>query len=170
MSTVATKTGDGGNTDTPQGRAYKASLFPSVVGTLDELNAAIGIAMVDLWHRPTVQMLETAQFNLLSIGASLWDSKTRVVKGDLSILDVFITDYESNPGGFIIPEGRQAAPLHMARAICRRAERTLWAYKDKLDREIDPLLIRYLNRLSDALYVAALCVTPAAPRMWYDVD
>jgi len=169
MNTIATKTGDGGNTDTPQGRAPKHSLFPSVVGTLDELNAAIGVALTDMWDMPSVTILESVQFNLLSLGATLWDEKKRITKADLDMLDHFITSYETNPGGFIIPEGRQAAPAHMARAICRRAERTLWAYKENINSTIDPLLIRYLNRLSDVLYVVALRLTPDAPRRWFDV-
>jgi len=167
MSSVATKTGDGGKTDTPMGRQSKGSEFPEMVGTLDELTAAIAVAGVDLWDLPIKEMFQTAQHNLLSIGASLWDGKKRVKNADIELLDKFIADHETNPGGFIIPEGRESAPIHMARAICRRAERRIWNLQ-----ELDTWSItyaQYLNRLSDALYVAALKVGPSMPMMWSDV-
>ena len=139
------------------GETTKDSLVVQAYGAVDELNAAVGIA-----HRyaeePDVQdMLRDAQRNLFSIGAELAGDKPRVADGDIAAVEALIrTCHAKLPPlrRFILPGGSLGASmLHLARTICRRAERNVV----RLSREqpVSGSVLKYLNRLSDLLFVLA---------------
>jgi cob(I)alamin adenosyltransferase len=154
---IATKTGDGGKTDAPGMRVSKNDPFVQLVGTLDELNATIGVACREEVYEAYTVPADAVQHRLLDIGAELYTGKELLSKADLGILDDFMAREEQPVRGFVIPEGR-GAYWHLARAVCRRAERAMVDYElmgMDLQYRPRPLLKQYLNRLSDVLYVMA---------------
>jgi len=162
---VCTKTGDSGMTDGPSGRVLKDSAFCEVVGTLDELNAAIGMAVGDLFNLEVGKHLIAIQNQLLDIGAQLYTGKVYINDGDVQYLERLIDQYEEPLEGFIIPEGRTSGTLHLARAIARRVERQMLAATGP-GVQIDHDTLKYINRLSDVLYILAIHIGPVKPRYW----
>ena len=167
---VYTRTGDEGQTGLFGGpRVAKDDPRLEAYGTVDELNSAIGIASATLGHEDLVGWLQIVQSDLFDIGGELAtpDVEERVRKGqvvgprvndeDVTKLEGWIDamDTEIEPlTRFILPGGTPAsAHLHLARTICRRAERRVLT----LTREapVAPTVIRYLNRLSDCLFTMA---------------
>lgn len=162
---ITTKTGDRGMTDGPLGlRTDKDDAFCEMVGTLDELNAILGKAAFELFSVPITSSVIDIQERLLDIGAELYTGDPIISDGDVDYLDAVIQRYETPLKGFIIPSGGASGTLHTARAIARRAERRAVTLNKLQD--VRPVVIQYLNRLSDALYVLALHVGPAVPRYW----
>ncbi|GAC1513976.1 MAG: cob(I)yrinic acid a,c-diamide adenosyltransferase [Gemmatimonadaceae bacterium] len=165
---IYTKTGDTGSTGLfGGGRVQKDDLRVEAYGDVDELNAAIGMARA-LELMPRVdEVLVPLQRDLFSIGALLATpepdkmrdqlAKARIDDGRIAQLERAIDagERELEPlTAFILPGGTsKAAALHVARTVCRRAERRAVA----LDRTtpLPPLVIVYLNRLSDLLFVLA---------------
>jgi cob(I)alamin adenosyltransferase len=162
---IYTRTGDDGTTGLlGPGRVSKADARIEAYGTVDELNAAIGaVRALDTEHW-LESGLASVQANLFQIGAELAAEEASA----LSKLDpIRDTDVESLEGWidrleadlpalkrFILPGGTAlAASLHVARTVCRRAERRVVALS--LAHSIEPRLVRYLNRLADALFVLA---------------
>jgi cob(I)alamin adenosyltransferase len=160
---IYTKTGDNGDTSLLGGqRVPKSSLRIETFGTVDELNSQIGIVRA---LKPTLEiddLLGQIQAQLFCLGADLAgpsdDKKTstdRIQNNDIIILEKSIDRFEEQLqtlGSFILPGGSLAgAHLHMARAVCRRAERLV----DSLVRKekTGNLQLVYLNRLSDLLFV-----------------
>lgn len=162
---VVTKTGDGGMTDGNGGRIMKASPFTELVGTLDELTAQLAISKFLIFSVDIATIIETVQQHLLSMGASLYDGKDRITPDHINKLEVWVGQYERNPGGFVVPEGSASGHLHLARAICRRAERVAWGSVGP-GSNISEDMLKYLNRLSDLLYVLALNQGSELPTMW----
>ena len=163
---VYTRRGDKGETDLAGGgRVSKDALRVEAYGAVDELNAALGLAVVDA-SSELLPPLEKIQHDLFEIGTVLAtspESRSSVLAAagvsddDVDALEKSIDDAEADLPplqNFILPGGcRVAAALHMARTVCRRAERRVVA----LDRE-EPLsgpTLRYLNRLSDLLFTWA---------------
>ena len=160
MTNIYTKTGDKGMSSLYDGkRLSKGNEIFDALGDVDELNAAIGIA---IWNQRNTagvvnSQLEYIQNTLLHVGASLATPSDGVKKdtvkfnnGETEILEKWIDEHtEKLPKlrEFILPRHQ----LHMARAVCRRAERNIV----KLGYAADPELIRYMNRLSDYLFTAA---------------
>lgn len=179
-NSITTKTGDNGTTHGPSGlRVPKNDSFVELVGVLDELNAQIGFADSVLEDeadtckdfsrseeiRHVAQYLPSIQHDLLNIGAELYTGNVIITKWDVKRLENIIEENEENPGGFIIPRGRAATAIHVAKAVARRAERIAVSCSTPSNNVTDQIL-KYLNRLSDTLYVIALTVAEKPHIMW----
>ena len=162
---IYTKTGDTGETSLFGGkRVPKSSLRIDAYGTVDELNAQLGVVRSLQPSAAVDTILEKIQNQLFLLGADLAapfgsapaDTK-RIQQNEIQFLEDTIDrlDAQLEPlKSFILPGGSHAgAQLHIARTVCRRAER----FVDALGRkeEIDKLPLIYLNRLADLLFVAA---------------
>ena len=159
LSKIYTRTGDDGSTGLGDGsRVAKDSARVTAYGTVDEANSAIGVVLACEVPAPVREVLVAVQHQLFDLGgelcipghAAIFDTDIArleahldVFNADLPVLKEFIL-----PGG-----GRAAAACHLARTVCRRAERGIVG----LGREapVNPELVRYVNRLSDYLFVAA---------------
>jgi len=162
---IYTKTGDDGTTGLfGGGRVKKASARVEAYGTVDELNAAVGLARAYGLEKATEAVLEQVQVDLFCLGAELACVPGKEVKlsmkaiddGDSVRLEKAIDASEAQLApltSFVLPGGSlQAASLHVARTVCRRAERAVLAISDV---PLRPELIVYLNRLSDLLFSLA---------------
>lgn len=164
---IYTRRGDRGETDLFGGsRVTKDDLRVRAYGEVDELNAAVGAGAAASAHEDLRQTLRVAQSALFGLGAYLAtpDARHRDKAGiagagaeDVSELEAAIDRFEAELeplASFILPGGTPAAAaLHLARTVCRRAERALVA----LHREqpLDDAALGYVNRLSDLLFVLA---------------
>ena len=151
-----TKTGDQGTSSTLSGRFAKDHSLFEVVGTLDELNATLGLVAV-IAETATKKELLLIQNLLLVIGAVVSGSHhVKLKPNHVTFLEKRIDFYQSHSGkqwltSFILPGGIEvAARLDLARTICRRLERLVVTLSQ--NQKIDPLILKYLNRLSDYLY------------------
>ncbi len=168
-SKLYTRTGDRGDTALFGGRRVPKD-HPRVeaYGTIDELNAALGVAATAIRQRKLVAAIQTIQNELFNIGAELASDPTgrgRKKKGTVVRLDPakaewlesLIDEYDARVPTlrtFILPAGSTAAAaLHLARTVCRRAERTVVTLAR--DEPVSPAIIVYLNRLCDLLFVLA---------------
>ncbi len=160
---IYTKTGDAGTTAIWGGkRVAKDSLRVQAYGTVDECNAAIGVARACEIDPELSQLLAEIQAMLFVVGADLTAIEDapnipRVQPNDVATLEQLIDQLEAGLEPlrqFILPGGGLAAAhLHLARTICRRAERAVVALA--YDEPVNPQVAVYLNRLSDALFVLA---------------
>ena len=170
LNKIYTRTGDDGTTALGTGeRRKKYDLRISAYGTLDEVNAVIGIARLHTANDPALDAaLSRIQNDLFDVGADLCTpGKGRGPGGArLTVTAVQVTWLESEIDGlnadiallksFILPGGGPAAAyLHLARTVCRRAERLIAELADKADESVTPEVLKYVNRLSDYLFVAA---------------
>ena len=163
---IYTKTGDGGETGLPGGtRVEKRSALPEACGAVDELNSCIGVARVEALPQDLDAILESIQHRLLAAGAELADVEgissgcRQIGPEQVETLEAVIDRHqEALPllESFVVPGGtRVSAALHHARTVCRRAERRVVALHRDGQRKVSPVLIKYLNRLSDMLFVFA---------------
>ena len=160
ITKVTTKTGDKGKTALGDGsRVKKDSLRIHCLGSIDELNSSIGLASVMLPVKPIID-LKSVQNDLLNIGAeiSMPDSKKKFLNKDrILYLEKEIESINKDLPPleeFILPGGNDlCSRVHMARSICRRAERDLVSLNSK--EQISPEVLKYINRLSDYLFVVA---------------
>ncbi|HEX6242564.1 MAG TPA: cob(I)yrinic acid a,c-diamide adenosyltransferase, partial [Polyangiales bacterium] len=160
---IYTKTGDQGDTGLFGGaRVSKASLRVEAYGEVDELNSVLGMVRAEAGFDSAVsELLEAVQSQLFNLGAELAtapDSKAAlgiplVSEQEIGALEQGIDRAEAELSPlktFVLPGGsRAAAALHLARTVCRRAERTL--VELAASENVRPECLRYLNRLSDAL-------------------
>ncbi|MFP4052987.1 MAG: cob(I)yrinic acid a,c-diamide adenosyltransferase [Phycisphaerae bacterium] len=163
---IYTKTGDDGNTMRPdQSVVRKTDPFAEAVGTVDELNAHLGLAIAAADACPPVaESLTDVQEHLLGVGAILATAGTGKqpfsgINGkDIASLEKAIDAHWSSLPPlrhFILPGGCElAARLHVARTVARRAERRVVGMTDA-GTNLDPAVLKYLNRLSDLLFVLA---------------
>lgn len=159
---IYTKTGDKGQTSLYDGtRVDKDSIRVESYGTIDELNSYIGLC-IHYINEDEKKVLFNIQRDLFYIGSELATKNTEklnkvVTDNDIKNLENVIDKYMGEAKGidsFIIPGTSLAsAHLHIARTICRRAERIIISLS-KIE-EVNPMLIKYINRLSDALYAIA---------------
>ncbi len=160
ITKVTTKTGDKGKTALGDGsRVKKDSLRVHCLGSIDELNSSIGLASVMLPVKPIID-LKSVQNDLLNIGAeiSMPDAKKKFLNKDrILFLEKEIESINKDLPPleeFILPGGNDlCSRVHMARSICRRAERDLVSLNSK--EQISPEVLKYINRLSDYLFVVA---------------
>lgn len=165
LNRIYTKTGDKGETALGDGsRLPKHALRISAYGTVDEANAAIGLVRLHT-HGQTDAMLARIQNDLFDLGADLCvPETTKRNEGRLRIVDAQVERLESEIDAmnaelkpltsFILPGGSAAAAhLHLARTIVRRAERLMTELAEH--EAVNPAAIKYANRLSDHLFVAA---------------
>ena len=165
---IYTKTGDSGDTGLfGGGRVPKDDPRVSAYGDLDELNSAIGAARAALPHATFDPLLEQIQRDLFSIGGHLATPDPEKVRAALAKADlgdervrameeaIDAADLELPPlKAFVLPGGTQgSAALHIARTVCRRAERSVVGLARVAD--VPPLFVIYLNRLSDLLFTLA---------------
>jgi len=169
---IYTKTGDRGDTGLFGGtRVSKADPRVAAYGDVDELNASLGLAramLVAADDQELAGMLERIQRDLFALGARLADPghkiadrvmKAAVTAADITRLEEWIDALESvlpPLRRFILAGGSQAgAALHLARTICRRAERAMVGLLAGDADAVEPELLIYVNRLSDLLFVMA---------------
>jgi cob(I)alamin adenosyltransferase len=169
---IYTKTGDKGETSLFTGkRVPKNNHFIEALGTVDECNSTLGIAISLMQEnkdlKKTQEQLEIIQHTLFDVGAAIATprteassrkiAKTRFDEEDITILETWIDEMESELPtlhAFILPGGHPCgATLHLARSICRRAERTIVPLN--LQEDVSDNIAIYLNRLSDYLFVAS---------------
>jgi cob(I)alamin adenosyltransferase len=165
LTKIYTKTGDKGDTALVGGkRTSKDSPRIWAYGTVDELNSAIGLARAFNSDRKLDAILARIQNELFNLGAELAtlpedfrDGMPRIGKKNIDALEKLMDELNAELGPlkeFILPGGsKTGAALHLARTICRRAER--FCVRLACDEQIGEFVIPYLNRLSDALFVLA---------------
>lgn len=168
LNRIYTRTGDDGTTALGDGeRRKKSDLRIAAYGTVDELNAAIGLARLHTEHEVDA-MLARIQNDLFDLGADLASPGTGKGPGGarLTVTDAQAARLEQEIDrlnaelqplrSFVLPGGTPAAAyLHLARTVCRRAERLMVGLADKPGESVSPAAMRYMNRLSDFLFVAA---------------
>ena len=166
-STIYTRGVDSGETSLFGGnRVQKNSLRIACIGTTDELNASLGVAVSNLKESDLIEVIEAVQNKLFEVGAELANPNKHQTKAvntfELGQEDVLnIEKTIDNLDGelpelknFVLPSGSIAATqLHLSRAVCRRLERLL--VKLSKQEEVNPILIKYINRLSDLLFILA---------------
>jgi cob(I)alamin adenosyltransferase len=179
LNRIYTRTGDNGTTGLVTGeRRPKHDLRIDAFGTVDETNACIGLARLHAGNEAEVDaMLARIQNDLFDLGADLAtpeegkplpyeplrisDAQVERLEREIDRLNEHLSPLKS----FVLPGGSEAAAnLHLARTICRRAERLVVALNDKPDEIISAAAIKYLNRLSDFLFVAARYVNDRGAR------
>jgi cob(I)alamin adenosyltransferase len=175
MANIYTRTGDTGETALfGGGRVGKDDLRIQVIGTVDELNAALGVVRAEIARSGTAPaefdpLLAQLQHQLFDVGAELAAPRPKqpggfmVSDSHVKAMEVAIDrcDAQLEPlRAFILPGGvPAAAQLHVARGVCRRAERRLVELNNR--EPVRGELLRYLNRLSDLLFVLARAVNRA---------
>jgi cob(I)alamin adenosyltransferase len=166
---IYTKTGDSGETSLfDRTRVLKSDARVDAYGEVDELNACLGLARAASVDIEIAAEIDTLQKDLFALGARLADPSTKIAarvtkaaitKGHVERLEGTIDRLEGELPPlqrFVLPGGCVGgAALHLARTVCRRAERRVVALGS---REAEPLLLVYLNRLSDLLFVMARAV------------
>jgi cob(I)alamin adenosyltransferase len=161
LTRIYTRGGDRGETSLGNGdRVPKHALRVEAYGTVDEANAAIGLARLDVTGEVD-QMLSRIQNDLFDLGADLCrpgdpaDGKLRVAQAQVDRLEAEIDRLNADLAplnSFVLPGGtRAAAYLHLARTITRRAERLTTELS--VTEAVNPAAVKYLNRLSDHLFV-----------------
>jgi len=170
LNRIYTRSGDDGSTALGSGeRRAKYDLRVAAYGTVDEVNAAIGIARRHAATDPELDaMLARIQNDLFDVGADLClpdkgrgpgGARLDVTEAQVEWLERQIDrlNTELKPlRSFVLPGGSAAAAdLHLARTVCRRAERLIAELKDKPGESVTPAVLKYVNRLSDFLFVAA---------------
>ncbi|MGO9513750.1 MAG: cob(I)yrinic acid a,c-diamide adenosyltransferase [Steroidobacteraceae bacterium] len=160
LSKIYTRTGDDGSTGLGDGaRVLKDSLRVEAFGTVDEANSAIGVVLaVAALPAPVRRCLTDVQHDLFDLGGELCIPGHRMIMPDhVERLEAELDGFnEALPPlkEFILPGGGPAAAAcHVARAVCRRAERRCWSLARV--EEVAPEALKYLNRLSDLLFVLA---------------
>lgn len=182
---IYTKTGDAGKTSLIGGtKVAKSHIRIESYGTVDELNSYIGLVNDYIQHSHTNSILNEIQDRLFTIGSSLAcdpDRETKLKIPDLKEEDILLLENEIDKmnevlpelKSFILPNGHIAvSTAHIARCVCRRAERICVAMQED-NMYIEPIVIKYLNRLSDYLFTIArfashlfnVAETPWKPRV-----
>ncbi|MGY5811970.1 cob(I)yrinic acid a,c-diamide adenosyltransferase [Rhizobium sp. LEGMi198b] len=170
LNKIYTKTGDDGTTGLVAGpRRLKHDLRVEAYGTIDETNSIIGVARLHTADMPELDaMLMRIQNDLFDLGADLSTPETdeplsyeplRIIDGQVQRIeqDIDALNAGLQPlSSFILPAGSPAsAHLHLARTVARRAERLMVALSRSEGERVSPAALKYINRLSDFLFVAA---------------
>jgi cob(I)alamin adenosyltransferase len=161
LSKIYTRTGDKGSTGLGDGtRVAKDSLRVQAMGDVDELNSIIGIMQTEAMEANIHAALETIQHDLFDMGGELCMPGYAMIKPErVAALEIQLDAWNETLSPlkeFILPGGsRAAAYCHLARTVCRRAERTMTALNAQ--EGITEISLQYINRLSDLLFV--LCRT-----------
>jgi cob(I)alamin adenosyltransferase len=171
LTRIYTRGGDRGETSLGDGsRVSKLDPLLRAYGAVDELNSVIGWAHADAPD----QRLTRVQNELFDLGADLSvpyqpdDSKLRVAQAQVDALERDCDEVNAalEPlKSFVLPGGNEtAARLHVARAVCRRVEREVLAVSH--ERELNPVALVYLNRLSDLLFILARAANAGDEVLW----
>ena len=178
LTRIYTRGGDQGETSLGDGtRVKKQSLRVDAYGTVDETNAAIGLARIHATGEAALDMLARIQHDLFDLGADLCTpesgqhgqqalriipAQTERLEREIDAMNASLPPLDS----FILPGGTPlAAALHLARTIARRAERLVAALAEA--EPVNPDALKYLNRLSDHLFVLSRAANvPAGDILW----
>ena len=169
LNRIYTRTGDKGTTALAAGgRRPKHDLRIEAYGTVDETNACIGLVRLHTSGHEIDPMLGRIQNDLFDLGADLATVETdkplpyeplRISQAQVDRLEQEIDRLNGELSvlrSFVLPGGTPAAAaLHLARTICRRAERHVVELMERPDEKVSPEAVKYLNRLSDFLFVAS---------------
>jgi cob(I)alamin adenosyltransferase len=170
LNRIYTRSGDDGTTALGTGeRRKKYDLRIEAYGTLDEVNAVIGVARLHVPDKAFDAVLGRIQNDLFDVEADLCmpseqgkgpggarlavtDAQVTWIEGEIDRINAALAPLKS----FILPGGSPAAAyLHLARTVCRRAERIMVALNDQPGETVTPAALKYVNRLSDFLFVAS---------------
>ena len=166
LSKIYTKTGDDGTTGLGDGtRTPKDSARVAAYGTVDELNSTIGIVLAQDVPATVRETLTQVQHDLFDLGGELCiPGMAMIHDADVARLETTLDRFNANLPAlkdFILPGGGMAAACcHLARTVCRRAERRVVTLSHS--ESVRPETIRYLNRLSDLLFVLARVLARAS--------
>jgi len=171
LSKITTRTGDDGNTGLADNtRVGKDHPRIEAMGEVDELNSHIGLLLTETLPDEIRVLLTQVQQNLFNFGGELAMPGFKGITEDkVALLDEAIARYNAELAPlkeFVLPGGTRAAALaHVCRTVCRRAERRLIALGKS--ESVPPLLMQYLNRLSDLLFVLARMLNHGnEPDLW----
>jgi cob(I)alamin adenosyltransferase len=164
LTKIYTRGGDKGETSLGDGsRVPKLDPRVGAYGAVDELNAQIGVALAGGVPNALREPLERVQNELFDLGADLSvpyaeeDDRLRIEQGQIDALERLCDRFNADLPelkSFVLPGGTEvAARLHVARTVCRRAERVVLAAAAEM--RVNPLATAYLNRLSDLLFILA---------------
>lgn len=169
LNRIYTRSGDDGTTALGSGeRRKKYDLRIEAYGTLDEVNAVVGVVRLATAGTPLDQVLARIQNDLFDVEADLCmpaggkgpggarltvtDAQVEWLEQEIDRLNADLTPLRS----FVLPGGSEAsAYLHLARTVCRRGERLMAELNDKPGEGVTPAALKYVNRLSDFLFVAS---------------
>jgi cob(I)alamin adenosyltransferase len=170
LTRIYTRGGDAGETSLGDGsRVSKLDLRVAAYGTVDELNATLGVLLAGECPTEIREVLARVQNELFDLGADLsvpleQEGRLRTTQEQVDELENDCDRFNAELPelkSFVLPGGTQAAAqLHVARTVCRRAEREALAASTK--HELDPLVLVYLNRLSDLLFILARAANTSA--------
>lgn len=159
LSKIYTRTGDDGSTGLGDGtRVMKDSARVNAYGTVDELNSVLGMVLAECSNEGISTLLTRVQHELFDLGGELCvPGFTLVFEADITRLEQDLDRYNDDLPAlkdFILPAGGRAASVcHLARTVARRAEREVLTLSRT--ETVAPAVIKYLNRLSDLLFVLA---------------
>ena len=176
LNRIYTRTGDTGTTALAAGgRRPKYDLRIEAYGTVDETNACLGLVRLHTSGDPLDAVLSRIQNDLFDLGSDLATVETgkplpyaplRITQGQVDRLEHEIDDMNAHLStlrSFVLPGGTAAAAaLHLARTVCRRAERRAVDCGE----ELNPECVRYLNRLSDLLFILARAANDGDEPLW----
>jgi cob(I)alamin adenosyltransferase len=180
LTRIYTRTGDDGTTALGDlSRVRKTDARIAAFADVDEANSAIGVALaLGALPEDLVAILRQIQNDLFDVGADLctpaserlnWTPQ-RVAEEQVARLEGWCDEYNERLtalNSFILPGGTAgAALLHSARAVTRRAERMTWALLDAEPERTNATPVRYLNRLSDLLFILARTANPGGDVLW----
>lgn len=171
-ATIYTGTGDNGATSLIGGsRVAKDDIRVQAYGTIDELNAHLGLLSVTLNDEHTKLFIEHIEHNMLTIGCNLADEKKEkcsLPEEEITILQKAIDELEGSLPAlheFIIPGGTEAAArANLCRTVCRRAEREIVSLQREYDVEQNVMV--YINRLSDYLFMLQRLLLDGNEKKW----
>jgi cob(I)alamin adenosyltransferase len=180
LTRIYTRTGDDGSTGLGDfSRVRKTDPRVVAYGDVDEANCALGMALaLGSLPQPLITVLRQVQNDLFDVGADLCTPITTDPKYlPLRIDESYVTRLEGwcdefnaplpKLDSFILPGGTPgAALLHTARVVTRRAERSTWALLARAPKRTNPLTARYLNRLSDLLFILSRAANPDGDVLW----
>ncbi|HET6214724.1 MAG TPA: cob(I)yrinic acid a,c-diamide adenosyltransferase [Micromonosporaceae bacterium] len=180
LTRIYTKTGDAGTTALGNGeRVAKQHPRIAAYADVDECNSALGVALALGALADDVRAVLTAvQNDMFDVGADLCNPiEPDPAYPPLRVTDAYLTRLEgwcdefnarlSKLDSFVLPGGTAgAALLHVARTVARRAERSAWALAEVDPARTNPLAAKYLNRLSDLLFILARVANPAGDVKW----
>ncbi|MCF6300514.1 MAG: cob(I)yrinic acid a,c-diamide adenosyltransferase [Proteobacteria bacterium] len=170
MTRIYTRSGDQGESGLANGtRITKNSIIFDAIGDTDELNSMLGWLKSLDTEESIDQQLNSIQHKLFDIGAILAQYKhTLIGQSDVEQLEIWIDSYQQGLPPltkFILPGGKQPASIaHLARSVCRKAERSVW--KMHQQQKVNSDVLKYLNRLSDYLFVIARVLNHGDDVLW----
>ena len=170
LTKIYTKTGDNGTTGLADGsRVLKDDIVCEAMGNIDELNSALGLLLSQSLPEQDKVFLTKIQHQLFEVGAEISSpdyckitaEDTRQIENNIDRLNANLPPLKE----FILPNGHFTTTLcHLARSICRRAERSLVAFQQDADTNLESL--KLINRLSDYLFVLARSLNEMKEEMW----